>query len=505
MFKILLTTGAVIAALSAPSFASAPGPINPLAPKASAGFQTDYLGSDRDTARYEAFTELFAGEGVINAIESVAAHGLNPEDYHLDQLRKHGTTGDDMALYALDAWMSAASHIAFGKLTPTSVEPDWTAKGRQADLVKHLRKSLEAGTLADSLDRLAPQHAAYQALRTELAARLALAENNHPLVPEGATLKPDMSGPRVALLRTRLGLTASENFDSDLEEAVIAFQRENDLDDDGLVGPTTLRALNRSEAAETDQLRVNLERWRWLPDDLGPKHVRVNIADFSVQAWRDGQVDRVHSAIVGKTYRATPVFSDTIEYVVLNPWWETPASLARRDKLPMFKRDPASVQRLGFQVLDSDGKVVNASTIDWNAVPAGTMPYRIRQAPGAVNALGQVKIMFPNKHNVYLHDTPDKGLFARRQRAFSSGCIRTQDPLDLTAWLLSDTEGWDRARIDGVLETPRETRVDLATKVPVHVLYMTAVSDAAGVRFVDDIYDRDAAVLSGLKRKASAR
>ena len=141
----------------------------------------------------------------------------------------------------------------------------------------------------------------------------------------------------------------------------------------------------------------------------------------------------------------------------------------------------------------------------WAAIPAGSMPYRIRQAPGAKNALGQVKIMFPNIHNVYLHDTPDRGLFAQRQRAFSSGCIRTQDPIDLAEWLLSDTLGWDRTRIDTTLLTNRETRVNLTSKVPVHVLYLTAVSDAAGVRFVDDVYDRDAAVLSGLTKRASAR
>ena len=154
-------------------------------------------------------------------------------------------------------------------------------------------------------------------------------------------------------------------------------------------------------------------------------------------------------------------------------------------------------------VFQSIGQVVDASTIDWNTIPAGTMPYRIRQKPGAVNALGQIKIMFPNKHNVYLHDTPDRGLFAQRQRAFSSGCIRTQDPLDLFAWLMDGTD-WTRERIQQTVDSGRETRVDLARKVPVHVLYMTAVVDSAGVRLVDDIYERDAAVLAGLNGKSSA-
>ncbi|MEM7729231.1 MAG: L,D-transpeptidase family protein [Pseudomonadota bacterium] len=477
------------------ALATPPGPVSPLAPKAMLAYTG---GSDIVPG------PAIPAEALVAALESVAAHGLSPDDYHLDLIRRNGTDGE-MALYAVDAWMSAASHIAFGKLSPTSVEPDWTAKGRQADLVLHLRDALEGGTLATSLDRLAPQHAAYQTLKADLDRRLKAPARDVSPIESGPTLKPGMSGPRVQALQKRLGVAETDRFDVATEDAVHAFQTLNGLDADGLVGPATLRALNRGESQAVDLLRVNLERWRWLPDELGRRHVRVNIADFSVQAWEDGAIHRTHGAIVGRPYRKTPVFSDTIRYVVLNPWWETPASLARRDKLPAFQRDPGAVARLGFQVLDRGGKVVDASTIDWNAVPAGTMPYRIRQAPGVRNALGQVKIMFPNSHNVYLHDTPDRGLFAQRQRAFSSGCIRTQDPIDLTEWLLDETQGWDRARIDSVLEGTRETRVDLSQGVPVHILYMTAVSDAAGVRFVDDIYDRDAAVLAGLARKPSAR
>ncbi len=472
-----------------------------MAPTAVTAFQTAYLPAGSGVDRHAEFTQIFAGDSLITAIESVAAHGLDPQDYHLATLKEHGTTGEDMTHYALDAWMSAASHIAFGKLSPISVEPDWTAQGRQADLIAHLRKSLDNGSLSESLEALAPQHAAYQTMKAELAGRLAAPPRDDIGVLSGETLKPGTTSPRIGAVQTRLDVPVTGVYDIVTEDAVVAFQRENGLEPDGLIGPATVRALNRGASAAIDQLRVNLERWRWLPDDLGRRHIRVNIADFSVQAWKDGRIDRVHGAIVGRTYRKTPVFSDAIGYVVLNPWWETPASLARRDKLPLFQRDPAAVDRLGFQVLDREGKVVNASAIDWNALPAGTMPYRIRQAPGARNALGQVKIMFPNRHNVYLHDTPDRGLFARRQRAFSSGCIRTQDPIDLTEWLLSETPDWDRARIDSVLDGSRETRMNLSAKVPVHILYMTVVSDAAGVRFVDDIYDRDAAVLAGLKRR----
>ena len=491
--KHLFATAALALALDTTAHASPSGPVAPLAPKA----MLSYTGGS-DVVSGPAIPR----DALLSALQSTADHGLDPEDYHFAYLQANGTDGE-AALYAVDAWMSAASHIAFGKLKPTSVEPDWTAQGRQADLVAHFREALVSGTLASSLDRLAPQHDSYKALKRELAARRGAVANAAAPVPAGQALKSGMMGARVALLQGRLGLTQSGVFDDDTDAAVRTFQRAQSLDDDGIVGAATLRVLNRDGRAEVDQIRVNLERWRWLPDDLGFKHVRVNIADFSVQAWRDGAVHRVHNGIVGKPFRKTPVFSDTIEYAVLNPWWETPTSLARRDKLPQFKRDPGAVSRLGFQVL-KDGQVVDASTIDWNAIPAGTMPYRLRQKPGAVNALGQIKIMFPNKHNVYLHDTPDRGLFAQRQRAFSSGCIRTQDPLDLFAWLMEGTD-WTRARIQDTVDSGRETRVDLPRKVPVHVLYMTAVVDAAGVRLVDDIYERDAAVLAGLNARSSAK
>lgn len=493
MFKTCILTVVLSCVSLSSSLAASPGPLKPLAPKA--------------TMEYMSGLENIPGPPIpqadlIGALESVADHGLNPSDYHLSLIRDNGTNGE-MARYAVDAWMSAASHIAFGKLSPTSVEPDWTAKGRQVDLFQTFRSALETGALAESLNQLAPQHQAYQSLLGAMREERSKPSRNDVAILPGETLRQGMATARVVALQTRLGLDPTGIFDAATRDAIITFQTQTGLDADGIVGPATLRALNRNGYQTRDQLRVNLERWRWLPDELGRRHVRVNIADFSVQAWQDGTIHRTHGAIVGRSYRKTPVFSDRISYAVLNPWWETPASLARRDKLPMFQKDPASVQRLGFQVLDSDGKVVNASSIDWKAVPAGTMPYRLRQAPGETNAMGQVKIMFPNKHNVYLHDTPNRGLFAQRQRAFSSGCIRTQDPIDLTEWLLSETPNWDRNRIDAALDGGRETRANLTESVPVHILYMTAVSDAAGIRYLDDIYQRDAAVLAGLKKRVS--
>jgi murein L,D-transpeptidase YcbB/YkuD len=319
------------------------------------------------------------------------------------------------------------------------------------------------------------------------------------------------SGPRIALLRGRLRalghvLPETEDaaaFDSAVESAVAAFQRAIGLEADGVVGALTLSELNVTPTARIGQLRANLERWRWLPDDLGERHIRVNIAGFSLEARAGGQVEQVHDVIVGRIYRMTPVFSDAIRYVVLNPWWETPDSLARLDKLPLFQRDPDAVTRLGFEVWDKHGKRLQAEHIDWPAYSAADFPFRLRQQPGEQNALGKVKLMFPNRHNVYLHDTPTKDLFLKSSRAFSSGCVRVSGAMELTRWVLQETPEWHADKIAAALASGVETRANLVRPLPVHILYLTVVMDAdGGLRFISDVYQRDQRLIRALANTA---
>ena len=451
---------------------------------------------------------------LLDALQIAKAHGLDPADYHLADLKGGDPQTGNAALDRIgtDAYLTLAAHLLSGRLDPITIEPDWTAARRDRDLAAYLESSLGHGAIAASLEALAPTQPGYIDLRNTLALYREIGERGGwPAIDSGGTLRPGDSGPRVAQLRRRLIATGdateqsapSELYDEALADAVRRFQQRANLEPDGIVGAKTLAQLNKSVDDRIAQIRANLERWRWLPEDLGRRHIRVNIADFRLEAHADGKLVRVHQTVVGRLYRQTPVFSGSMTYLVLNPWWETPPNLAAKDKLPAFRKDPSSVETLGFQVINRNGELVNPGTIDWNAVPATNFPYRIRQAPGPQNALGDVKFMFPNLHNVYLHDTPTRGLFAQTRRDFSSGCVRVQDPLDLTAWVLSETPGWTLDRIQNVTAGNTETRVNLAHPIPVHILYWTAVSgDDNLVRFVDDIYERDQKLIAALDRPA---
>lgn len=487
---------------------------------------------------------------LLRAIEASALHGLRPEDYHYGPLQSAGHCTLTEELLASDAWLSLASHLRGGRLDPVRVEPDWTAQRPSLDAPAALEQALAARDIAAALEALAPQDAFYVAMRAALAVeRAQLDAPRPPPVEPGESLKPGAQGERVAQLRALLraeGHTAAlasaaeaspldadtaastagtvaetgpspddtgspapaaiadpdALFDAGLEAALMAYQRRLNLEPDGVAGRMTLAQLARGPAERVEQLRVNLERWRWLPADLGARHLRVNIADFRLEAWNGGQIERVHRVVVGTGYRQTPSFSARMRYVVLNPWWEVPRRLATQDKLPLFQRDAEAFARGGYALFDSQGQPVDASQIDFSQLSRNRFPFRLRQQPGPANALGQVKLILPNKHDVYLHDTPTRGLFSRVRRSFSSGCIRVEDVLDLTEWVLAAVRGVDRSRIDAVIASGRETRIDLAEPLPVHLLYLTVVADGdGGVRFIDDLYGRDARVLDALERK----
>jgi len=451
---------------------------------------------------------------VLRSVE----HGLNPDDFHarlLGMRLKPGTMANDPTFKAdteilcTDALARLAIALNFGKLNPADLDPAWNFSRQivRQDPLAYLNQVLDSKTVASALAALGPQNHYYRWFQEGLREyRSIKAAGGWQSVSAGSLLEVGSSGPRVADLRRRLKVTGDirgsepanpEDFDSGLQAAVKHFQMRHGIEADGKVGPSSIEELNVPVEARINQLRASLERMRWVFRDLPKTYLVVDIAGFRAYLTVDGEQIWETRVQVGKPYHATPIFKDTIRYLDFNPTWTIPPGILRKETLPAIRRDPSYLSRNNMSVVTTSGKIVDPSTIDWAATTKG-FPYMIRQEPGPHNALGRVKFMFPNKYMVYLHDTPSKGLFARTERAFSHGCIRTQNPFDLAELLLKD-QGWDRARIDQVVASKKNTRVNLENPITVMLLYWTAEADEDGtVFFRRDVYNRDAPIIKGL-------
>jgi L,D-transpeptidase YcbB len=288
-------------------------------------------------------------------------------------------------------------------------------------------------------------------------------------------------------------------FDSTLVEAIKVFQRRHGLPANGVLASTTLAALNVPVEERIQQLRVNLERGRWVLHNLENTALVVNVAGYHAYYMKDGQMLWQGRAQVGRPYRQTPIFKSEMTYLVFNPTWTVPPTILTKDYLPALKQDSSYVQRKGLRVIDRAGRVVDPGQVDWSQYSVNNSPYLLRQDPGPRNALGRVKFIFPNDHAVFLHDTPNQKLFDRTERAFSSGCIRIENALELARLLLNDEGGWTRKTIDRVIGAKKSRTVFLREPVPVMLLYWTAwVAPDGRVNFRPDLYNRDKLVLKDL-------
>ncbi|GLK57325.1 murein L,D-transpeptidase YcbB/YkuD [Methylopila capsulata] len=432
-------------------------------------------------------------------IASAADDGLDPKRYALPS----SPASSEPAVVARADVMLSAAALAYareawgGRVNPTTISRSIAAGASRFDAAAALVAISASADVATTLDGFNPPHAQFQALRKLLIAKRAERTEapKQPLILEGKLLKPGVEDERVPVLRARLGLDERPGdlmFDDALAEALSAFQKTKKLPVSGLANRQTIRALNAEGrgADPTSLLVANMERWRWLPRDLGAKHVFVDVAAFELHIMQDGRSIHDTRVIVGKNSNQTPLFSNAIDHIVVNPYWNVPTSIAVKEMLPQLRRDPNYLANRGYEVVVSDGKktrVVGAGSVDWSG---NLRNVRIRQPPGERNALGNIKFMFPNDYAVYLHDTPQRNLFKLTSRALSHGCVRVNEPLQFADALIGD-QGWSGEKL-GKLVGGKERRVNLATPIPVHLTYFTAWVGADGaLQTRSDFYGQD--------------
>jgi len=453
---------------------------------------------------------------LLAQLEALADDGLNPATYQTEAIRRAMHTASAAPLHreiidilASHAYLSALHHLARGRLPQDRVEPVWrgpdAAGEQQADARLLAIASDGLSQIEHAFNKARPPLEQYHNLRKAYSRLRSQPLPQWQLIPPGKTLRPGMLDSRVPLLRRRLSeqgylLEADVppakdewRYDQALEDALKGFQRQHSLEDDGILGAGTLSELNATPAERLDQLRVNLERFRWLSRDIEPRSLLVDIAGGRVIFFRDNSPQWEARVQVGRDTRQTPSIRSTVSRITLNPTWTVPPTILREDKLPQIRESLDYLAEHGMQVLDYQGRVLDPTTVDWSN------PGRIllRQAAGPGNPLGRVVIRFANPYSIYLHDTPSQGLFARSQRAFSSGCVRVESVMQLVDLLLTEPE---RERVASLLESGQTHEYRLAKPTPVLLAYWTAEADSSGTpRYRPDVYHRDGALLRALQ------
>lgn len=468
---------------------------------------------------------------LINVVSEADKEGLRPQDYHQDKikaiLREVRQSQEkkrpfyiqrlvDLDLLLTDAFLIYGSHLIAGKVDPEKIDAGWIASRREKDLAQIIEIALSKNQIEEAMESLLPQHPGYRRLRQALAHYRNIALNGGWLsIAEGPKMQKGDKGERIIELRRRLLATGdlgflkekdTNLFDDELEQAVRLFQEKHGLDVDGIVGSSTVAALNVPVNERIHQIELNMERWRWLPQELGLHYILVNIANFELDVVRKNDLMMTMRVVVGKAYRRTPVFSAKMTYLVLNPYWHIPKNIAIEDILPLIRKDISYLGKQKIRVFQGWGaeeEEVDPENIDWEKVDAKSFHYRLRQDLGPWNALGRVKFMFPNRFNVYLHDTPSKELFAKTSRTFSSGCIRIEKPVELAVYLLQDDPSWTRENILAAIDRGAEQTIRLKEPVLVHLLYWTAWAEEDGsIQFRNDIYSRDKRLYEALREKS---
>jgi L,D-transpeptidase YcbB len=469
---------------------------------------------------------------MLEAVRKSELEGLDPAVYHaqtLDSLlrkfnhkifwhrRWEPETGADLDLLLSDAYFRFGRHLLVGRVKFRIPEDDWHIGKERVDFPGYLDTTLRGNRdVRASLLALTPPQPEYGQMKYWLGEyRKRLAKGEWPKVTEGPALDSESSGPRVAELCLRLreggelpAAECGETFTPEMGEALKRFQGTHGLDTNGAADLATIRQLNVPLGERIDQIELNLECWRWLPQDLGAKHIRVNIADYRLGAYEGGKEVFSMKVVVGRRQDSTPVFSDRMTMVQINPSWNVPASIAGEEMLPELMKDPEYLAKHDMEALSdwSESAVpIRTDSVDWSEVSPEKFPFRIRQKNGDASALGRIKFVLTNPFNIYLHDTPAKKYFERDKRALSHGCVRLSRPLKLAVWALGPESVWTADRLEADIAKGKETFIPIAGKgIPVHILYWTCFVDPqGGLQFRSDVYGWNRKMEKALDRKAA--
>ncbi len=458
------------------------------------------------------------GQALLDLLSGADQLGLNPQDYDHSELhwldRTEQLFSEDRPIFHTNILarfevvlsknlFKLLDHVTSGRLSPEQVNGKWYLEDKRPSLTQIVKQVIDNGIVV-SLESLAGGHEGYEPLLKALKRYLQVkADGGWPVISGGPLLAKGTNSPRVKVLRRRLAATGDmkegtdiSKFDQEVKEGVGKFQSRHGLSVDGIVGPRTLETLNIPVESRIQQILVSLERRRWMPRTLGSDYILVNIPDFRLMAYRDGKSQLEMPVIVGKPMSQTPIFTDILEYMVFNPYWNVPISIVQDDILPKLQEDPSYLAERNFEVVDVDEQAMEIAHLTSENIQAGTI--RIRQKPGPQNALGLVKFMFPNDHAIYLHDTPADHLFDASERDFSHGCIRVERPTDLAAFLLNGK--WSREDILHTLESSERRAVQLTQAIPVYILYLTAwVAEDGTLQFREDLYGHDEQLWTALQ------
>lgn len=464
------------------------------------------------------------GQDFINAITGAESQGLRSSDYHLSALRdlllraynpelpRDSIPGavSRLDLHLTSTFFEYGRHLFAGRLDPAAVDSGWFIAERRTGVDTLLLLGLTRESFAEMVKPLYPHWEEYDRLVQALAEYRALATRggwDTIPVPPRLKLEPDAVDSLIPLIRRRLLVTGElrtsvatdpYRYDSVLAGAVAVFQDRHGLEMDSVIGRGTIEAMNVPVEMRIGQIELNMERYRWLPDNLGPRHILVNVPDYHLYAYDEGKEVFQMRVVVGKDFdNPTPVFADSMSYIVFRPYWNVPARILKEEIIPAARRDTGYIAKNNYEILRG-GEVVDPATIEWGKVDTSKVNFYIRQRPGPLNSLGLIKFMFPNQFDVYLHDTPARSLFRRAGRAASHGCIRVERPEQLAQFALARNPEWDLRKIRDAMRRDSTRQVGLRQKVPVYIVYFTSFVRDGAVRFRSDLYGTDRRAIARL-------